>query len=107
MERILDNLISNSIKFSQSGTCVEICIDPEKFTVTIRDQGPGFTKADREHLFESYQRLSARPTAGEPSTGLGLSIAKRLARAMKGDLILSEEYTEGAEFVLQLAPAED
>lgn len=104
--RILDNLISNAVKFSPPGAQVKVTVEPEDENgvtfVEVRDGGPGIPEADREKLFRRYARLTARPTAGEPSTGLGLSIAKRLAEMMKGDLICKPPDSGGAIFRLQL-----
>jgi signal transduction histidine kinase len=52
----------------------------------VRDQGPGFSAEDQRQMFTRYQRLSALPTSGEPSTGLGLSIVRKLVGAMGGDI---------------------
>lgn len=107
--QVLDNLISNAIKFSQPGTAVVVAVRldaPGWVGISVADQGPGFTPEDRERLFRRYGRLSARPTASEPSTGLGLSIVKRLVDAMQGRVSLREEQPEGAEFVVQLRPVE-
>jgi signal transduction histidine kinase len=67
----------------------------------IRDEGPGFTEEDKTRLFHRYARLSARPTAGEPSSGLGLSIAKKLVQAMNGELTCQSLPGQGATFILR------
>lgn len=103
--RILDNLISNAIKFSNPGSSVSITLDAENGEIRVRDQGPGITQEDREGLFKSFSRLSAKPTGGEPSSGLGLSIALRFATAMRGEIELDDNYTDGAEFVVRLPPS--
>lgn len=107
--RILDNLISNAVKFSPPGERVTVTVsadDVEGATlVEVRDGGPGIPEADRERLFRRYSRLTARPTAGEPSSGLGLSISKRLAEMMKGDLICDPPGSSGATFRLRLPAA--
>ena len=77
--RILDNLISNGVKFSPPGERVTVTVganaDEETTFVEVRDDGPGIPAVDREKLFRRYARLTARPTAGEPSTGLvGLGV---------------------------------
>ncbi|MFT5410034.1 MAG: two-component system sensor histidine kinase/response regulator [Verrucomicrobiales bacterium] len=100
--RVLDNLLSNAVKFSFPERRVWIKLDAARGKVVVRDEGPGFTAEDRTSLFVNFQRLSAKPTAGEPSTGLGLSSAKRLVEAMRGSLELSEGYSDGAEFVVTL-----
>lgn len=103
----LDNLISNAIKFAQPGGTVEVVIDPSslgRVKCHICDSGPGFTEEDRGKLFRRYQRLTARPTGNEPSTGLGLSIAYRLVQGMGGDLQLAPGSGRhgGADFTLSL-----
>lgn len=80
----MDNLISNAIKFSGPGSRVWVIADADECEIRVRDEGPGLTEADRDGLFKSFSRLSARPTGGEPSTGLGLSIAMRFIQAMDG-----------------------
>lgn len=108
LSRVLDNMISNSIKFSPEGKEVEISLDSGEgnCSISISDQGPGFTEEDRKSMFERFTRLSARPTGGEPSTGLGLSISKRLVERMNGNLILESEPGEGARFVIKLPASE-
>lgn len=105
LAQVLDNLIGNAVKFSPSGSTVTITIPEPGFrnaTFTVSDQGPGFTQADRGKLFRRYGRLSARPTGGEPSTGLGLSIVKRLVDSMGGRIDLEANDLPGAHFQVRL-----
>jgi len=104
LDQVLDNLLSNAIKFSPPGKEVLISVQPgpERVECHVQDQGEGLTDDDKRKLFSRYARLSARPTGGEPSTGLGLSIAKRLALAMKGDLTCVSMPGQGATFILRL-----
>lgn len=76
--RIVENLVTNAIKFSPHGSTVTVTLGKGPVSLIIADEGPGFAAGDREQLFEPYTRLSARPTGGEISTGLGLSIVKQL-----------------------------
>ena len=106
----LENLISNAIKFTPEGGKVEVTVErPHAGLVKcfIEDSGPGFTAEDRSQMFRRYGRLSAQPTGDEPSTGLGLSIVKRLVSAMGGTITLAEESGEGAgaKFVIALPVA--
>jgi two-component system sensor histidine kinase/response regulator len=71
----------------------------------VRDQGPGFTDDDRLRMFRRYARLSAKPTGGEPSTGLGLSIVKKLVQAMGGELTCYSEPGNGAAFTIRFSVA--
>jgi two-component system sensor histidine kinase/response regulator len=104
LDQILDNLISNALKFSPSGKQVFISIRPAgKFVeCVIRDEGPGFTTEDKAKMFRRYGRLSARPTGGEPSTGLGLSIVLKLVQAMHGELLFESNPGQGTTFTIRL-----
>ena len=99
MLEILDNLISNALKFSTAGTVVHVVVASEPVPhVTIRDRGQGLTEEDRRRLFEPFARLSARPTAGERSVGLGLHIVKHMADAMGARIRVDSEPGRGAAF---------
>jgi two-component system sensor histidine kinase/response regulator len=113
LRQVLDNLVSNAIKFTPSNGRVVIRVDETPTGLAqciVSDSGPGFTEGDREKMFRRYGRLSARPTAGEPTTGLGLSIVKRLVEAMHGRIDLADEENSltpdtdlgGATFVVSL-----
>jgi signal transduction histidine kinase len=102
--QILDNLISNALKYSPPNTTVRVHTLPEKDhgVVTVRDEGPGISEEDQKKLFQKFTRLSARPTGGESSTGLGLAIVKRLAEAMGGIVQCRSSLGSGATFSLRL-----
>ena len=105
LDQVLENLISNALKFSPPGRCVRVSVREEPRcggVVIVRDEGPGFTEEDKGGMFRRYGRLSARPTGGEPSTGLGLSIAKRLVDAMGGRLDCDSKAGRGATFRVSL-----
>jgi signal transduction histidine kinase len=70
--------------------------------IEIEDQGPGITEADMKKLFGKFARLSAQPTGGEHSTGLGLSIVKKLVEAMNGRVWCESEPGKGAKFIVEL-----
>jgi two-component system sensor histidine kinase/response regulator len=109
LNQILDNLISNAVKFSPPGKSVRLTIQKASGAVEchIQDQGPGLTAEDKARMFRRYGRLSACPTAGEASTGLGLSIVRQLARAMDGDVTCQSSPGQGAMFTVYLPPATD
>ena len=100
----LENLVSNAIKFSPKGTLVKIRLqdDGESGVFRIEDQGPGVREEERELLFRRFTRLSARPTGGEISTGLGLHIVHELMEAMGGSVYYEPGPRGGACFVLTL-----
>lgn len=106
----LDNLISNAIKYSHAGQHVLIHAsqDQDVLRITVTDQGQGLTRADRARAFQQFQRLSAKPTAGETSTGLGLAIVKSIAEAHGGTaMVTSAGRDRGATFSLLFPAAAD
>jgi len=104
LDQVLDNLLSNAVKFSPLGKRIFVTVRPDKDNVEcmIQDQGPGFLPEDKARMFRRYMRLSAKPTGGEPSTGLGLSIARKLVRAMNGELTCESTPGAGATFTIRL-----
>ena len=106
--QVLDNLISNALKYSPPKTTVHIraFVEHGFVRVAVKDRGPGISEADQRKLFGKFIRLSAKPTGGESSTGLGLSIVKKLAEAMCGSVACQSVLGEGATFILSL-PAWD
>jgi two-component system sensor histidine kinase/response regulator len=110
LNQVLDNLLSNAVKFSPLGKQIRVavCSSGSKFVeCQVQDQGPGFSEKDKAGMFRRYGRLSARPTGGEPSTGLGLSIVKKLVLAMHGELDCESTSGNGATFAFRLPLATD
>ena len=103
-EQIFDNLLSNAIKFSNQGTEITIALlsTENGFRFEIQDQGPGISDDDKPLLFKKFQKLTARPTAGESSTGLGLSIVKKYVDTMKGTINIESELGKGTKFIIEL-----
>ena len=101
---VMDNLLSNALKYSPAGTEVAVTaeVGPGLTRIRVQDQGLGIPAAERALLFQPHARLSPRPTAGEPSTGLGLSIAKGLLEAMGGSIQYESPVTGGSIFVVEL-----
>lgn len=119
LHQVLDNLLSNAIKYSPLNKNVwikvstrlepkylpepdQIVLMPDSAYIIVEDEGPGFTENDKSSLFGKFARLSAQPTGGESSTGLGLSIVKRYVEAMRGSIWLISEVGKGAAFVVSL-----
>lgn len=107
LHQVLDNLLSNAMKFSDPDTTVTIRAREaaEQTEIAVIDQGPGISEADQTRLFRKFARLSAKPTGGENSTGLGLSIVKRLVEAQDGRIHCESEPGAGATFVVTLPRA--
>ena len=108
LNQVLDNLLSNAIKFSPPGKQIRLTVRPPgaRFVeCQVRDEGPGFSADDQTRMFRRYGRLSARPTGGEPSTGLGLSIVKKLVLAMEGEVVCHSTPGHGATFTFRLPRA--
>ncbi len=104
LRQILDNLISNAIKYSLLGKNVFIyfCAQQQTVKIEIQDEGYGLSEADQSKLFNKFVRLGAKPTGGEHSTGLGLFIVKKLVTALNGEIYCKSKLGEGATFVLIL-----
>ena len=94
LREALDNLVSNAIKYSFPGGAIAVSVREEggDYVCAVADQGPGLSPEDAGRLFGRYQRLSAKPTGGEGSTGLGLSIVKRIAELHGGR---AEAFSDG------------
>jgi signal transduction histidine kinase len=108
LTQVLDNLISNAVKYSPQGKSVFVRLKPSTnaVRVEIQDEGPGISSEDMKKLFGKFARLTAQPTGGEHSTGLGLSIVKKLVEAMNGRVWCESELGKGATFVLELPKAD-
>lgn len=107
LQQILNNLLSNAIKYSPQNTTIVVRVRAMATTgrLEVQDEGPGISEEDKAKLFGKFTRLSARPTAGEQSTGLGLSIVKKLVEAMQGRVWCESELGKGATFIVELPQA--
>lgn len=110
LTEVVDNLINNAIKYSPLKTQIRITVDThkERAVIKVADEGPGLTKDDLKNLFRPFTSLSARPTGGENSTGLGLSIVKRLVDAHDGKIYATSDGAgKGTAFVVELPLSQD
>lgn len=107
LNQVLDNLVSNAVKFSPLGKQISVIVRPTATHVEcqVQDEGSGFTADDKKRMFRRYGRLSARPTGGESSAGLGLSIVKKLMEAMCGELACESDPGNGARFSIRFPRA--
>lgn len=105
MKDVFINLIGNAIKYSPFETSIRVSVErvDAKARFAVKDEGQGLTKDDMKRLFGRFQRLSAKPTGGESSTGLGLSIVKQLVELHGGTVWAeSEGQGKGATFIVDL-----
>jgi two-component system sensor histidine kinase/response regulator len=100
ISQVMDNLISNAVKFSPPGSKVHVGLWKEQrmARVSVRDEGPGIAPEDRAKLFGEFQKLSSRPTGGEKCTGLGLAIVKKIVEAHGGSLDVKTQLGSGSTF---------
>lgn len=100
MPLIFENFISNALKFSEYNTQVRIFIESQAnyIQVKVSDQGPGIRIEEQVNLFKKFSKLSARPTDGESSSGLGLSLVKRYAELLNGRVWYEGEFGVGSTF---------
>jgi signal transduction histidine kinase len=94
--------LSNAIKFSSENTKVYFHLNEihDGYEFIIHDQGLGFSEEDLKIAFTPFQKLSSKPTAGESSSGLGLSIVKKLTNKLNATLSLESKKGEGSKFIL-------
>ena len=106
LRQALGNIVSNAVKFTEAGavriyaTALESTSEHLKLAISVTDTGPGMSQEDQARVFESFQR--GRDTARTPGTGLGLNIARTLARLMGGDVELASRTGQGACFTLHV-----
>jgi CheY-like chemotaxis protein len=107
IEQVIDNLISNAVKYTPPGRAVLVSLElqEEAAVLAVRDEGPGLTDEDRRGLFGAFRRLSAQPTGGEKSTGLGLAITQRIVVAHGGRIEVESVPGRGATFRVHLPRA--
>jgi len=102
--RAIENLLSNAIKFSPENKKVFVSLgsSPQSIEFSVKDEGPGISKEDQLKLFQRFQQLTAQPTGGESSSGLGLFIVKTIVDKIGGEVLCESEIGSGAKFILRL-----
>jgi len=104
IEQVLINLVSNAIEHSNPGSAVVIRTnnDQDMVTLSVQDFGPGITSEDMEKLFKPFEKTSAKKTAGEKSTGLGMLITRKIIDAHKGKIWVESRVGQGTTIYFQL-----
>ena len=101
LTKIMEQLIQNAIKFTSKGSITvhcELTDNDKKLQVSVTDTGRGISAEQREKIFEGFYKADAF----DQGIGLGLTVSKKIARKLGGDLTLDESYNTGARFVLTL-----
>jgi signal transduction histidine kinase len=104
LRQVLNNLISNAIKFSSPKTrvTIEAYKKDSSLFVQVKDQGPGIPQEEQGRLFSAFPKISVRSTGGERSTGLGLAITKKIVSSLKGKIWAESTVGKGSTFFCQL-----
>ncbi len=104
ISQVLDNLITNAVKFSETGTTITVCVkqDLHYVNISIKDQGQGIPEADIPRIFQPFSLANVRPTAGEPSTGLGLAIVKKIVEMHNGAIKVESKVGVGTTVTFSL-----
>lgn len=111
LREAMDNLVSNAVKYSPMKALIRVALAPvdsgKQVRFLVRDQGEGISEKEQEKLFQKFAKLSAKPTGGESSTGLGLSIVKTIVQQHGGTVGCTSELGKGSCFWIQLALTSD
>jgi two-component system sensor histidine kinase/response regulator len=104
IRQVIDNLLTNAVKFSPPGSTIRIELQPVPgaLAVAVHDQGPGIPESERDRLFKDFGRTSVKPTAGEKSTGLGLAICRKIVEAHHGTIVAENLLAGGCVFRVTL-----
>jgi signal transduction histidine kinase len=104
IRQVVDNLISNAVKYSPRGSVITVQVNEDESGAgfSVKDNGPGIPDGERHKLFKDYGRLSTQPTGGEKSTGLGLAICRKIVEAHGGTIGAENMAGHGSEFVVRM-----
>ncbi|ATC64968.1 hypothetical protein CMV30_13885 [Nibricoccus aquaticus] len=104
IRQVVDNLISNAVKYSPQGSTVKVThtIAGGTHIISVEDEGPGIPESERHKLFKEFGTLSAKATGGEKSTGLGLAISRRIIEAHHGSITAENLSPRGSKFSFTL-----
>jgi two-component system, OmpR family, sensor kinase len=104
IEQVLNNLLQNAIKFSYPDSFIEVKVEKDKgrVIISVKDEGQGIPADEIPRLFRPFEKTSVKSTNGEPSTGLGLAIARRIVLGHKGEIWAVSEKGSGSTFYVAL-----
>jgi signal transduction histidine kinase len=104
LEIILNNLISNAVKYNEEGGRVDVSLGAEdgQVRIEVSDTGNGMTQEEADKLFGEFVRIKNEKTRGISGSGLGLSIVKKLVSLYEGDVQVSSEPGVGTTFTVHL-----
>lgn len=104
IEQVVNNLISNAVKFSRASTTIRVGIRAEEDAIVlwVADEGQGIPQAERERMFMPFQRTSVQSTGGERGTGLGLAIVQKIVEGHQGKIWVESEVGRGSTFFVRL-----
>ncbi|GEM_PF-6042895 len=104
IDQLLNNLVSNALKFSYPGEPVDVVVRGEarECVVEVRDRGVGIAPDEQSRLFRPFEKLSSKSTSGEPNTGLGLAIVRKIIDAHAGRIEVASEPGAGSTFTIRL-----
>ena len=113
LEKVINNLLSNALKFTPKGEKVRLAVGIQKggepapqLLITVTDTGRGIPPEDLPHIFDRYFQTQREGIATEGGTGIGLALSKELAQLMNGNLSVESEWGQGARFCLRLPARE-
>ena len=103
LQRMLANILDNAVKYTPSGGKIDVSVAETKnhnITISIKDTGVGISGADLNRIFERFYRCDQ--SRSQPGTGLGLSLARAIARAHGGDITVTSTVNQGSTFNITL-----
>ena len=106
IRQVLNNLCSNAVKFSMPDSLIRITLacKPSVAVISVIDEGQGIPPEELPRLFHAFSRTSVQPTDGEPSTGLGLAICKKIILAHGGKIWAESTPGRGSTFRFTVMP---
>lgn len=104
LNEIIDNLVSNAVKYSYPDSEITIALSYSNShcSIAVTDQGQGISEEDQKQLYKKFAKLSARPTGSEHSTGLGLSIVKKMIELLGGTISCTSTVGVGSTFTVSV-----